>query len=92
MELIMTEEEKAAATWAELDDESVGKVVKSLMFKIKEHADEEKTMFFWSAAIALCSLVADTNADTFKETIEGLTNNGEPLGDWRITISKLKGD
>jgi len=89
MELILTEEEKQAATWAELDDESVGKVVKAMMFKVKEFGDENNRLFTLSAAIALCSLVAATNADRFTTTLENLTHKGQPLGDWKINIHKL---
>lgn len=89
MELILTDEEKAAATWTELDDESVGKVAKSLMFKIKEYGDENKRLFTMSAAIALCSLVAETNADKSTITVEGLTKQGRHLGNWKLTIKRL---
>ncbi|UCH50642.1 MAG: hypothetical protein JSV54_06400 [Chloroflexota bacterium] len=89
MDLILTEEEKQAATWTELDDESVGKVAKGLMFKIKEYGDESKRLFTLSAAIALCSLVAETNADRFTTTIAGLTRKGQTLGDWKITIRRI---
>lgn len=91
-EIILTEEEKSAVTWAELDDDSLGKVVKAGIFSIKKIAKEQDKMFFMAAAIILCSIAADSNADKLTQTLEGLKNNGQPLGDWKITIKKLTKD
>lgn len=91
--LILTEAEKKAATWAELDDEALGKVVKATMLKIKhikiKHTSEEpKKVVFMAAAIILCSAAAEANADTLKQTIEGLTVKGKPMGNWIVTIRR----
>lgn len=88
MELILTESEKAAATWLELDDESVGKLVKATMFKIKQFSDESEKIYLWSAALMLCSAVAETNAGKYEQTIEGLTVHDKPYGNWKLIITK----
>ena len=89
MKVILTEAEKKASTWLELDDESVGKLVKTTALAIVEYADEKHTVFFWAAALALCSAAAKANARTFKQTIEGLTIEGKPFGTRELTIKKL---
>lgn len=90
MELILTEAEKKAATWLELDDESVGKLVKATALKIAEKGGEEGKIWSWSAALILCSMASDSNCDTFTQTIEGLTSKGKSCGDWEIRIRKVK--
>jgi hypothetical protein len=89
MKLILTEEEKKAATWAELDDVSLGKVVKAYIFEMKAHCNEEGKIFVLSAAMALCVAAAEANADKFTQTIEGLTTKGKSLGNWRVTIRRM---
>ena len=88
MKLILTEAENKAATWVELDDESLGKVVKAMMFKIKTASDEQSKIIYLSAAMILCSAAAESNADKLTQTIEGLTIKGLPFGNWKVTIKK----
>ena len=88
-QLILTDEEKQAKTWAELDDASLGKVVKAEMFNIKTASKQMKRLLLFSAAMILCTAAADANADKLTQTIEGLTTKGKPIGDWKVTIKKL---
>jgi hypothetical protein len=88
MELILTEAEKKAATWLELDDESVGKLVKASALKIIDNDNEQGRVAFWSAAIILCSMAAEANAETFKQTLDNLTIKGKSFGKWELTIKK----
>jgi hypothetical protein len=89
MKLILTEAEKKAAKWADLDNESLGKVVKATMFVLKKASDEQKQLWFISAAIMMCSAAVDANADTYKQTIEGLTIEGKSFGNWKVTIQRV---
>jgi len=95
MKLILTEAEKKAATWLELDDESVGKLVKASQVQIVEHgknkvADKEQDVIaFWAAGLILCSTASESNAETFKTTIEGVTSHGKSIGDWEIIIKRI---
>ena len=88
MELILTDAEKKAATWAELDNESIGMIVKAAMFKIKTVSGEQDKIFFIAAAIILCNAAVESNADRLTQTLTGLTIKGKPLGDWKVTIKK----
>ena len=89
MKLILTEAEKKAATWLELDDDSVGKFVKANATHFYNKATEGEKIFLMAAAMALCSAAAKANADTLKQTIEGLTVKGKPFGNWIVTIQKV---
>ena len=87
-ELILTKEEKKAATWVELDDESLGKVVKAMMTTIKQVSDEQGKLVLLAAAMILCSATAKSNADTASFTVEGLINKTNDFGNWKVTIRK----
>lgn len=89
MELILTDAEKKSATWLELDNESIGKLVKASALKIREHDTQYDILACYSASIILCSMAADANADTFSTEIDNLTIRGESFGKWQITIKKL---
>lgn len=86
--LILTEAEKKAATWEELDDDALGKVVKANMFKLQNWAKEQDRIFFMTAAIILCSMAHEANADTFTQEINNLTSKGKPCGNWKVTIKR----
>lgn len=89
--LILTEEEKAAATWMELDDATIGKLVKKTALGLMSLKDEQAHVWWWSAAILLCSMASDANADKFEQEILGLTHSGEERGNWRITVERING-
>jgi len=88
MKLTLTDAEKKSATWAELDDDALGKVVKAMMFKLKNTSDEQGKLSYLSAALILCSAAVEANADKLTQTIEGLTIKGQSLGNWKVIIKK----
>jgi len=91
-ELILTEEELAADTWLELDDATIGKLVKHTALQLKDTPDrsaEQAALWWWAAAIMMVGATADTNADTFTQTIKGYSRHGQVVGDFKITVEKL---
>ena len=88
-ELIMTEEEINADTWAELDYDTLGKIVKTLSIKLKENERDHLNTWWGAAAILLCNLADDVNAEKLTQDITGLTFAGQHRGNWRITIEKI---
>lgn len=89
-ELTLTEDEKKANSWLDLEDSALGKMVKATALQIKEGPENSERVWFMSAAILMCSLANDVNADTSKTDLKGLTHAGKPFGDWRVTIKRLK--
>ncbi len=87
-ELILTDEEKAAATWLELPDEAVGKLTKKVALDIAKIGDEQGRVLTMSAALILIGHTADMNATKGVIAINGFTNGAEKLGDWEITINR----
>lgn len=88
--LIITEEEKRAATFLEWDDAAVGKAVKALAASILDTRGDV-SMEWYASACALISLAAkcDSAVSTFtlKKVVFG--DSKEPIGDWQIQVKRL---
>lgn len=89
-ELILTEAERAAATWLEFDDAALGRVVKHAAVTFMEAADELKRIRHMAAAMILVGAADQANAERLTETLQGLTRKGVDCGDWRITIERTR--
>lgn len=93
-ELILSEEDKAASRWLQMSDESVGRLVKYTQLAILGDAGEQKQVWWWSAALLLCSIAHETNAEISTFQIDGITlENGEvPIGDWEVVVRRRASD
>ena len=89
-QLILTEKEKAAATWFELPDETIGHLVKHTAIKFLEADDEMGRVGCMSALLILTGMAHKANSETTTFTLNGMTTSTEPTSDWRITIKRLK--
>jgi len=87
-ELILTEAEKAATTWLELDDATIGKLVKKQALAIMDKSVEMEQITSTSAVMLLCGFAADMNADKSEYDIGGFTEAGESFGDWKVTVQR----
>lgn len=87
MELILTDEEKAAASWMDWDDETIGKAVRA-MASIWQGEDPNRILAHRAAAMFLCHGAMDVNAETTTLCLDGVTFRGEPIGNYRITIER----
>lgn len=90
-QLILTDEEKAAATWMELDDATVGKVVKKTALGLMAKSDEQGRVWWFSAAMLLCGMANDANADKFSQELLGFTEGDTDCGDWLVTVQRIRG-
>ena len=88
-ELLVTEAEKAAATYLEWDDASIGKAVKRLALKIDDLVGD-RAMQQLAGGIALMTAATDKGFIEYVTDIVGLVVEGEELGDWRVTVEKLQ--
>lgn len=88
-ELILSEEDKAAARWLTMSDESVGRLVKCTQLVILED-DEQHRVWWWSAALLLCSMAHEAGSDNTSFKIEGVTleNGAVPIGDWEVVVRR----
>ena len=87
-ELILTEAEKAAALWSDLDDAALGKLVKKNMATITKAAEQMDRTTLFSAALLICCGAAEVNAGKAEFDIEGVTQDGRDFGDWTVVATK----
>jgi hypothetical protein len=87
-ELMLTEAEKAAALWSDLDDAALGKLVKKQMATRTQSAEQMDRTTLFSAALLICCGAAEVNAGKAEFDIEGVTQDGRDFGDWTVVATK----
>ncbi|MBN8283429.1 hypothetical protein [Zoogloea sp.] len=87
-ELILTEEEKAAALWSDLSDEALGKLVKKKIAFLTAAADQLDRTTTFAAALLLCCSAAENNSKSMMFDIEGVTQGHREFGDWTVKVEK----
>lgn len=88
-ELILTDEEKAAALWSDLGDAALGKLIKRKIALITECSDQLDRITTVAAAMMLCLEARRSGANKAVFDIDGLTDGCVPVGNWRITVEQL---
>lgn len=94
-ELILTDEEKAAISWLDMDDDTLGKLCRKACLvimkkeKSEDDPDDRKPVWAASAGMLLCGVADDANATTATFQFNGLTNSDKERGNWRVTVEKL---
>lgn len=89
-ELILTDEERAKHSWLDLDDATIGKVVKRSALALEAAADKKQRLSFMTCAFMLCNLAHDSNAEHMTLSVSTLLFGDEQRGDWRVTIEKVR--
>lgn len=87
-DLTLTEDEKKASDYLEWDDEALGKLSRRVSFMLRDKKGMDGT-FVTAAAQLLVGMAFRANATESEVTLEGMTYDGEPMGDWRVTATKL---
>lgn len=89
-ELILTPEEEKA-TWAEVDDATIGKATKWIAFQLGlADSDHPAPSVLMVVATTLINLAAESNADKYEQRVINAMRKGVPIGDWVITVKKVK--
>jgi hypothetical protein len=90
-ELILTDEERKS-TWANADEVALGKAVKYVAFQLGLANDHESyaPAVLMAAANTLIGLAEISNADKMTQTMTNVIRKGVAIGDWAITIKKVK--
>lgn len=90
-ELILTDEEKAAQYWNDIDDAALGKAVKSMWFNHVWSMTAENDaldLAHKTATIGMCCRLHALNATDFECSVRGVHNGDLPCGDWRIVFER----
>lgn len=82
--LILTDAEKAAAKWIDLDDENLGRVVKHACAVCATVAEEQDKITEIACALMLVLSCVESNAEIGTFALEGVTHKGKPVGDWVV--------
>jgi hypothetical protein len=91
-ELILTDEEKAAVSWLEWDDASLGKLIKYLSVHMGSDEQRKQLLYSQSAALHLIADAVKFGAETMRVEQKGVTKRGEPLGDWEVIVRRIDPD
>lgn len=89
-ELILTDEEKDAASYLDWSNESLGKAVKVLAKSIQDRRGKDAIAIQAYVAMLAC-LLDDNGKRGIKLTAKGVTEYDEPKGDWAVTIERISG-
>lgn len=87
-ELILTDEERAAALWSDLDDAALGKLVKKKIAFLTDAAAQLDRVTAFAAGMLLCCAAAEQGSSEIALEIDGLTQAGREFGDWKIVAIK----
>lgn len=90
-ELILTDEEKAAAFYSDWDATAIGVLVKALAQDLQNRKQGEREILIdQAAAFSLIARASQVNATEMTVTQNGVTNGGEPIGDWEVIVRRIK--
>ena len=88
-ELILTQEEKDAINYLDIDDVALAKVVRKVALDIQDHYGMD-AMYMTIATKILMATCIKTNADQLNSTMYGVTDGSDSKSDWSVVIKKLK--
>lgn len=88
-ELILTDEERATATYLEWSDEALGKAVKKMALYIQDTRGSDSIANMAAALLLIDTALKKGKAGYFLE-LKGVTDGGTPIGDWRVTAELLE--
>ena len=90
-ELELTEEEQEEKSYLNWDDETLGKFVKKKAIELEDYYGENVTRQE-AAVVTLLAEVIESETNMTVMEVEGVTQDGEDLGHWRITFEKVDPD
>ncbi|MDH0342039.1 hypothetical protein [Chromobacterium haemolyticum] len=93
-EIGSTPEGQLDGSWLDLDDAAIGKLVKQTARQLKGDPDTgagQAAMWWWSAALLMVETTADASAKGLTKVLHGDGKDGQPMGDFRITIERVAG-
>ena len=87
-ELILTDAEKAAELWTDLDDQALGALLRKKLIQFKTAAEQMDRAIATTAALLLCCDAAEANATELTVTVDGVTQAGREFGDWQVVATR----
>lgn len=86
--LVLTDEEKAAALWTDLDDDALGKLMRRTLAAVKTAAEQKERTVAYACGLLICCDAAEANATELRMELEGVTQAGREFGDWVVVATR----
>lgn len=86
--LILTDEEKAAATWFELDDAALGMFLKKVGTYLLPQDERDKSIVL-ASALFLINIANESNSTDMNVNLDGCSNGLLEIGDWSISVKRV---
>ena len=88
-ELILTDAEKAAELWTDLDDPALGALLRKKLIMLKTAAEQMDRTITMTAGLLLCCAASEAGASELTMTLEDVTQSGRDFGNWQIVAMRM---
>lgn len=89
-ELILTDEERAAERWSDLDDAALGALLRKKMLVLESAAAQMDRTVATAAALLLCCHAAENDSVQMRQELTGVTQSGRDFGDWEVVVRRMR--
>lgn len=93
VEIVVTDEEKEAASYLDWDDAALGRFAKYTALRLTEMSKDSeglRKVAVASCAMMMVSAAHDSNATTLELKLSGHTSKEIPTGDWKIVVKRTR--
>ena len=87
-DLILTEEEKRTPLWTDMDDATLGKLLRKEIYFLYKASEQIERTIIVAAGLLLCGSVAENNAAEMELNFDGLTERDGSIGDWTVIVKR----
>lgn len=88
-ELLLTDAERAAELWTDLDDAALGSLLRKKLVVLRTAAEQMDRTIAIAAGLMLCCAAAEAGSDDITISLEGVTQAGRAFGDWKIVAVRM---
>lgn len=87
-ELLLTQAEKEAALWTDLDDAALGALLRKKLAQLSTAAEQMDRTIATAAALLLCCNAAESGASELRMDLDDVTQAGRKFGDWLVVAAR----
>lgn len=87
-ELLLTAAEKAALLWTDLDDASLGALLRKTLVQFQTATEQRDRAIPVAAALLLCADAFGAGATELTVDLDGVTLEGGDFGDWQVVARR----
>lgn len=87
-ELILTDAEKAAALWSDLDNAALGAIARKNIHSLESASAQANKIAAIGACLLLIGEAARSGAEEYELSLDGVTLRGFESGDWAVSVRR----